>query len=82
MSNKYKFFSHKECEYFPCHNNIDIEDFNCLFCYCPIYHFKDCGGNNKILDNKIKDCSQCVLPHKRENYDYINEKLKAFYSDK
>lgn len=82
MSNDYSFFLHKECEYFPCHKNIDIEDFNCLFCYCPLYPFEDCGGNYKIIGNRIKDCSMCVLPHQRDNYDYINEKLKVFYSDK
>ena len=33
----YKFFSHRECEYFPCHKGADPERFNCLFCYCPLY---------------------------------------------
>ena len=32
---EYSYFSHKKCEFFPCHKNADPDDFNCLFCYCP-----------------------------------------------
>jgi len=74
MGNNYKFFQNKKCEYFPCHKNIDEEKLNCLFCYCPLYTFKDCGGSYTML-NGIKDCSNCTLPHKVENYDYIINKL-------
>lgn len=77
MSENYKFFSHKECEYFPCHKTNDPDNFNCLFCYCPLYALKDkCGGNFKYTDSGIKDCSNCNLPHRRDNYDYIIEKFK------
>lgn len=77
MSQKYKFFSHKECEYFPCHKTNDPDNFNCLFCYCPLYALKDkCGGNFRYTDKGIKDCSNCTLPHKRDNYDYIIGKFK------
>ena len=34
---EYSYFSHKKCEFFPCHKNADPDDFNCLFCYCPLY---------------------------------------------
>ena len=34
---QYSFFCHKECEFFPCHETKDPENFNCLFCYCPLY---------------------------------------------
>ena len=54
MSDHYKFFSHKQCEYYPCHQ---LDEINCLFCYCPLYILKDCSG--------------CTLPHQKENYDYI-----------
>lgn len=68
----YSYFSHKECEYFPCHKNADRNDFNCLFCYCPLYILGDkCGGSFKILPNGYKDCSNCLFPHLRENYDTI-----------
>ncbi|MBN9648435.1 cysteine-rich small domain-containing protein [Terrisporobacter glycolicus] len=77
MSENYKFFSHKECEYFPCHKTNDSDNFNCLFCYCPLYALKDkCGGNFKYTDSGIKDCSNCNLPHRRDNYDYIIGKFK------
>lgn len=69
----FKFFQNDKCEYFPCHKNI--EKFNCLFCFCPLYPL-DCGGNYKLTADGIKDCSDCTVPHKAENYDYIIEKLK------
>ena len=69
------FFAHKNCEYFPCHETKDLENFNCLFCYCPLYALgSKCGGNFKYTDNGIKDCSACLLPHKRKNYGYIMSK--------
>lgn len=74
---EYSFFSHKKCEYFPCHEGADADNFNCLFCYCPLYALgKNCGGNFKITSKGIKDCSECRLPHKRESYDYIIGKYK------
>lgn len=71
-SMSYKFFQNKECEFFPCHS--EVKDFNCLFCYCPLNHIKECGGTYTILQNGWKDCSGCVIPH--TNYDYIIKKLK------
>ena len=29
MSEHYKFFQNRQCEYFPCHKGIPEEDFNC-----------------------------------------------------
>ncbi|CAK7032390.1 MAG: hypothetical protein PEPC_01336 [Peptostreptococcus russellii] len=76
MSDNYKFFSHKECEYFPCHKVKDTESFNCLFCYCPLYALGNkCGGNFRYNDRGIKDCTGCIIPHKKENYEYIVEKF-------
>lgn len=34
---RYSFFQHTQCEFFPCHKTAKPEDFNCLFCYCPLY---------------------------------------------
>ena len=77
MSQNYKFFNHKECEYFPCHKTNDSDNFNCLFCYCPLYALKDkCGGNFRYTEKGIKDCTNCTLPHRRDNYDYIIGKFK------
>ena len=73
----YKFFQHRECEFFPCHETNDEENFNCLFCYCPLYALgENCGGNFKYTEDGIKDCSDCLVPHKRKNYQYIMNKFK------
>ena len=73
----YKFFNNNKCEYFPCHKTNDPENFNCLFCYCPLYALKDkCGGNFKYTEKGIKDCTNCTLPHKSDNYDYIIGKFQ------
>lgn len=64
----YKYFCNKKCQFYPCHN---IEDLNCLFCFCPLYPYDDCGGEYFINKKRIKDCSKCLLPHDIENYDYI-----------
>ena len=74
----YAFFQNKDCEYFPCHKCADAENFNCLFCYCPLYALGDqCGGSFTYLGNGIKDCSNCLKPHRKENYDRIMEKIPA-----
>ena len=38
---RYSFFQHTACEFFPCHETAHPEDFNCLFCYCPLYALGD-----------------------------------------
>ncbi|MCC0647305.1 MULTISPECIES: cysteine-rich small domain-containing protein [Clostridioides] len=77
MGENYKFFNHKDCEFFPCHKTNKPEEFNCLFCYCPLYALgENCGGNFKYTDKGIKDCSSCMLPHKKDNYNYIMGKFK------
>ena len=74
----YKFNQNWECEFFPCHKGMNEDDFNCLFCYCPLYALGDqCGGNFTYLENGIKDCSNCRIPHQPENYDRIMEKMGA-----
>ena len=75
----YKFFNHSTCEFYPCHD-MSAADLNCLFCFCPLYRLGDaCGGdfasNDGANGERIKDCSACTLPHRRENYDYIMGRL-------
>lgn len=77
MENSYKFFSNKECEFYPCHKVKEDFEFNCLFCYCPLYLKEKCVGNPKYLDNGIRDCSNCLVPHTASNYELI---VKEFYS--
>ncbi|MGN1008016.1 MAG: cysteine-rich small domain-containing protein [Butyricicoccus sp.] len=72
----FAFYQNKACEYFPCHEGMHSERFNCLFCYCPLYVLgKNCGGNAAFLENGIKDCSKCLLPHQPEQYGYIAEQF-------
>lgn len=74
MKNSYRFYRNTDCEYFPCHKTKNEEEFNCMFCYCPLYFFEECGGNY-IDNNGIKDCTNCLLPHMPKGYDYINRKI-------
>ena len=66
------FFQNTECEYFPCHRGADPAQFNCLFCYCPLYALGPrCGGNFRYNERGIKDCTGCLFPHRPENYEVI-----------
>ncbi len=72
----YDYFQNEECPYFPCHKGVAAQDFNCLFCYCPLYALGEaCGGNFTYTSGGVKDCSACVIPHRRENYEKILEKM-------
>lgn len=72
---RYSFVQNRECEFFPCHETDKPEDFNCLFCYCPLYALGSrCGGNFRYLENGNKDCSACTVPHRRSSYSYIVKK--------
>ncbi len=74
----YDFFQNSACEYFPCHKCQDPENFSCLFCYCPLYALADqCGGNFTYTKEGIKDCTHCLIPHRRENYQKITDKMGA-----
>lgn len=80
MSKNYSYFSHKECEYFPCHPKAKEDNFNCLFCFCPLYALGDqCGGNFTYTEKGIKSCEKCMYPHLRENYDKIMQKCVEAY---
>ena len=74
----FSFFCNKKCEYFPCHKiKPEMEDrFNCLFCYCPLYEYEDCGGTFTDLENGWKNCTNCIFPHIKENYGMVIERLR------
>lgn len=75
-TSNYKFNQHKSCEFFPCHEGVGKDEFNFLFCYCPLYMLEgDCGGDYKST-NGIKDCSLCVRPHDGNSYDFIMSNMK------
>lgn len=72
MENSYRFFENRDCKYFPCHQGLT--DFNCLFCYCPLYAMEHCPGRHEYIEvngRKVKSCMDCTFPHQPENYDKI-----------
>ncbi|WP_051532765.1 cobyrinate a,c-diamide synthase [Lachnobacterium bovis] len=72
------FFTNYACKYYPCHKNI--KNLNCLFCYCPMYFLDECLGHPTYIEKegkKIKVCTNCVFPHKHENYDIIMKYLAS-----
>ena len=77
MENSYRFFANRACKYYPCHKGI--EELNCLFCYCPFYRIEDCPGNPHYMTGKsgrqVKVCTDCIFPHRPENYDKIMKLL-------
>jgi cobyrinic acid a,c-diamide synthase len=74
----YKFFQNRVCEMFPCHKTDDPENFNCLFCFCPLYFSGEkCGGNFHYTEKGRKSCIDCTFPHKKENYDALMEKIRV-----
>lgn len=74
-NNSYRFFQNKECQFFPCHKVHDEDDFNCLFCYCPLYLDDNCIGSPEYIitgrGQRIKDCSSCLVVHRPEMYDKV-----------
>lgn len=71
----YKFSQNRKCEFFPCHKVKNEDEFNCLFCYCPLYMLKDkCGGNFKYTRG-VKDCSACLIPHSKGGFDHVMSKM-------
>lgn len=75
ISNSYRFFQNRECKFFPCHEVQDEDDFNCLFCYCPLYLDDNCIGSPEYIitgrGQRIKDCSSCLVVHSPEMYDKV-----------
>ena len=79
MPHSHRFFSNRACAYFPCHALPAPETFNCLFCYCPLYARGDQCGGRFTYDSagRVKDCTDCHLPHLPEYYDVVVARLKG-----
>ena len=79
-SNSYRFFQNRDCKFFPCHEVQDEDDFNCLFCYCPLYLDDNCIGSPEYIitgrGQLIKDCSSCLVVHSPEMYDKVIAHLR------
>lgn len=82
MENSYQYFKNINCQYFPCHQGMQGEEFNCLFCFCPMNPYEDCLGTPNYIQRAngvvIKDCSSCTFPHEPQHYG----KIMAFLKDK
>jgi len=77
MENGSHFFCNKACEYFPCHEVEKVDEFNCLFCYCPLYALgENCGGNFKYTSKGVKNCTYCTVPHSPDSYLHIKKHFK------
>ena len=73
----FKLFCNRDCEYFPCHEVENKEEFNCLFCYCPLYALgSECGGNFVYTEEGVKDCSNCTIVHVEGGFDHVMERSK------
>lgn len=72
MENSYKYFENRACRYYPCHANL--QNINCLFCYCPLHSLEVCPGDYTYIESngkRIKECSNCTFVHIAENYEAI-----------
>lgn len=78
MKSSTRYFENRNCDYYPCHDGID--EMNCIFCFCPMYHMKDCPGNPSYIQTEkkiLKSCMNCTFPHHAKNYDEIMCRIKA-----
>ena len=70
MENSYRYFENRACKYYPCHE-VENDEMNCLFCFCPLYEREHCPGNPEYINSKgrvIKSCMHCTFPHEAENH--------------
>lgn len=79
MEASHAFFQNTACKYFPCHQNTPPESFNCLFCFCPLYFLKECGGDG-VTCGGVKDCTPCVKPHAPGGYAYMLAVLREEFA--
>lgn len=62
MENSYKYFKNTDCKYFPCHKGLS-DDFNCLFCYCPMYSMPNCPGSKTYIEKNGKKLRYAQTVH-------------------
>ena len=74
---EYSFFSHKKCEYFPCHKGADPEELQLpVLLLSAVRAGREMRREFPYTENGIKDCTGCLVPHRRENYGYITGKYR------
>lgn len=75
--NSAKYFNNRSCQYYPCHKVEEEAEFNCLFCYCPLYALGErCGGSFRYTEEGIKDCSACIIPHSEGGYEHVAARIR------
>ena len=74
--NDFNHFQNVDCRYFPCHDTVPLEDFNCLFCYCPLMFIGECGGRYTIMESGFKDCSKCTRNHDKDSWKFVIARLR------
>lgn len=75
MKEDFNWTQNTGCRYFPCHSTVPVEEFNCLFCYCPLF-FIECDGRYTLMDNGFKDCSKCTRNHDKDSWKFIVSRLR------
>ena len=71
------FFQNVQCEYFPCHEGVAREEFNCMLCYCPLYALGErCGGAFSYTETGAKNCEACAVPHRGQaGVEYVQSRF-------
>ena len=63
---RYSFMQHTACEFFPCHKTAHPEDFNCLFCYCPLYTLGDQCGSYSYVTGKFGELAELAKKNRKQ----------------
>lgn len=82
------------CFWYPCHQHIPDDEFDCRLCYCPFYekcsqleltklggywkHYKEKYGNVK----KVWACENCTIVHHKSMYKKIQQWRSEGLTDK
>lgn len=66
------------CYYYPCHQGISKEEYDCRQCYCSLY--EECSTNNNTLfggywleknDIRVFACENCNVVHRKKYVGFI-----------
>jgi precorrin-3B C17-methyltransferase len=68
-----------DCEYYPCHENVNQQ---CDFCFCPFYPCGDGSTGGKWIKNKnVWSCEDCSWIHEKSTVKCIKPKLKDILTE-
>ena len=72
----YKFFQHKDCEFFPCTRLINRRISTACSAIVLCMRSATNAWNFQYTDTGFKDCTNCMFPHVRSNYEKILERYQ------